>query len=196
MATIYTIGHSNHTYEVFAGLLAGHGIEVLADLRSSPYSRYTPHFDRELLQRSLMDSGVKYVYLGRELGGRPENPSYYDGSGHVLYGRITADPVFAAGIQRLERGIAEFKVAAMCSEEDPAHCHRRLLVGRVLAEHGHQVLHIRGDGSMETDAEVAAISGKELVCSQPALFAELEEDQWKSTVSVSPRKAPESFSTH
>ncbi len=78
----------------------------------------------------------------------------------------------------------------MCGEEDPAHCHRRLLVARVLAEHDHQVLHIRGDGRLETDAEVSTASRKPLVNEQPALFAELDEDQWRSTASVLPKRAP------
>ena len=92
--------------------------------------------------------------------------------------------------------MAEFRVALMCGEEDPAHCHRRLLVARVLIERGHQILHIRGDGRVESDAEVAAESGKSLVNEQPALFAELDEDQWRSTASVLPKKAPASSSKH
>lgn len=194
MSTVYTIGHSSHSFEEFAGLLVGHGIEVVADTRSAPYSRYAPQFDRELLQRSLAESGMKYVFLGGELGGRPKSPAYYDKQGHVLYSRMKTDRAFTAGIERLEHGIADFRVALLCGEEDPAHCHRRLLVGRVLAERGHQLLHIRADGHLQTDAEVAAESGKPLVSGQPALFAELDEDQWRSTASVSPKKAQASSS--
>jgi uncharacterized protein (DUF488 family) len=109
---------------------------------------------------------------------------------------MTKDPAFVSGIERLERGMAAFRVALVCGEEDPAHCHRRLLVARVLVERGHEVLHIRGDGRVETDAEIAAASGKSLVNEQPALFAELDEDQWRSTASVSPKRTPESFSAH
>ena len=92
--------------------------------------------------------------------------------------------------------MARFRVALLCGEEDPAHCHRRLLVGRVLAERGHELLHIRGDGRVQSEAEVAAESGKPLVNEQPALFAELDEDQWRSTASVLPKKAPASSSAH
>ena len=137
---------------------------------------------------------IKYLYLGAELGGRPGNPAYYDDAGRVLYGRLQASPEFEAAIRRLESGIAMFRVALVCGEEDPAHCHRRLLVGRVLVQRGYTMLHIRGDGRIETDAEVASQSGKPLVSDQPALFAELEEDQWRSTASVSPKKAPASSS--
>jgi uncharacterized protein (DUF488 family) len=194
MSTVYTIGHSSHSFEEFLELLTRQKMEVVVDTRSSPYSRFVPQFDRELIQKALAKSGVKYLFLGGELGGRPKNSDYYDAAGHVLYSRITKDAAFISGIERLEHGIAEFKVALMCGEEDPANCHRRLLVGRVLAEHGHQLLHIRGDGRLETDAEVAATSRKPLVNEQPALFAELDEDQWRSTASVLPKRVPASSS--
>lgn len=196
MSTVYTIGHSAHSTEKLAGLLRDHRIDVVVDTRSAPYSRFAPQFDRELLQRSLAGAGFRYLFLGSELGGRPKGEEFYDAQRHVLYGRVTVDRGFAAGIERLERGIADFRVALLCGEEDPAHCHRRLLVGRVLAERGHELLHIRGDGRVQTDADVAAESGKPLVNEQPALFAELDEDQWRSTASVSPRKAPANFSAH
>ena len=196
MGTIYTVGHSAHSAEVFLALVAKHSIQVLVDVRSAPYSRFAPQFDQEILERALKQEGFKYLFLGRELGGRPANKEYYDANGHVLYSRITADPAFVAGIERLERGMPEFRIALMCGEEDPAHCHRRLLVTRVLNERGHQVLHIRGDGRLMSDEDVAGESGKPLVNEQPALFAELDEDQWRSTASVSPKKAPASFSKH
>lgn len=194
MSTVYTIGHSSHSYEEFAQLLVAHAIDVVVDIRSAPYSRYAPQFDREILQRSLAGAGIKYLFLGGELGGRPKSEDYYDSRGHVLYGRMTADRAFLTGIERLERGIAGFRVALMCGEEDPANCHRRLLVGRVLAERGHELLHIRGDGGLQSEERVTAESGKPLASEQPALFAELDEDQWRSTASVSPKRAPASSS--
>jgi len=190
MSTVYTIGHSSHRFETFAGLLAGHGIEVVVDTRSSPYSKFAPQFDKTALRRDLAACGVKYLFLGEELGGRPRGDDYYDASGRVLYGKRTGDALFQSGIERLERGMAQFRVALMCGEEDPAHCHRRLLIGRVLVERGHELLHIRADGRFETELQVAQASRKALVAAQPALFAELDEDQWKSTASVSPKKAP------
>ena len=196
MGTVYTIGHSSHAAEVFSDLLVQHGIQVLVDVRSAPYSRYAPQFDHDLLPRSLNQAGMKYLFLGRELGGRPNKPEYYDADGHVVYSRMTADPAFIEGIERLERGMTEFRIALMCGEEDPAHCHRRLLVTRVLMERGHEVLHIRGDGRVMADEEVSVASGKSLVNEQPALFAELDEDQWRSTASVLPKKAPGNSSKH
>jgi len=194
MGTVYTVGHSNHSWETFAGLLREHRIDVLVDIRSAPHSRYAPQFEYESLKDKLKESGVKYLFLGKELGGRPNDPAYYDTKGRALYGHMKADRAFETGIERLERGMAGFRVVLMCGEEDPAHCHRRLLVGRVLAERGHELLHIRSDGSLQADAQVSAESGKPLVEEQPALFSELDEDQWRSTASVSPKRAPASSS--
>ncbi|MGA2349025.1 MAG: DUF488 domain-containing protein [Terracidiphilus sp.] len=196
MSSFFTIGHSNHDFEVWLGLLRQHAIEVVVDVRSSPYSKYVPQFDKELMQRSLENTEIRYLFLGAELGGRPANPAYYDGKGRVLYGRLCEDENFQAAIVRLESGMERFRVALVCGEEDPAHCHRRLLIGRVLSERGHTMRHIRGDGRLESDETVAEEARKPLVGSQPALFAELDEDQWRSTASVLPKKAPASSSAH
>jgi uncharacterized protein (DUF488 family) len=196
MSSFYTLGHSNHAVETWLALVCQHQVEVVVDTRSSPQSKYVPQFDKELMHRSLEDAGVRYLFLGAELGGRPANPAYYDASGHVLYSRLRGDARFQTAIDRLESGMARFRVALVCGEENPAHCHRRLLIGRVLSERGHTMLHIRGDARLESDAEVAAESGKPLIDDQPALFAELDEDKWRSTASVSPRKAPASSSAH
>ena len=196
MSSFFTIGHSNHEFPAWLALLRRHAVEVVVDTRSSPYSKYVPQFDKELMQRSLEPAGIRYLFLGAELGGRPANPDYYDASGHVLYSRLRDDARFQAGIARLEGGMERYRVALVCGEEDPAHCHRRLLIGRVLIERGHTMQHIRGDGRLESDETVATEAGKPLIGAQPALFAELDEDQWRSTASVLPKKAPQSFSEH
>jgi uncharacterized protein (DUF488 family) len=194
VSTIYTVGHSSHSWEEFAGLLTLNRIEVVVDIRSAPYSRFAPQFDREDLRKKLLEAQIKYLYLGRELGGRPSGEAYYDNDGRVLYGRMISEPAFNSGIERLERGSREYRVAIMCGEEDPAHCHRRLLVGRVLVERSHELLHIRAGGQLQTEEELTSESGKPLANRQAALFAELEEDQWRSTASVSHKKAPANFS--
>jgi uncharacterized protein (DUF488 family) len=196
MSSFFTLGHSNHTMEVWLALVRRHEIEVVVDTRSSPFSKYVPQFDKELMQRSLEEAGIRYLFLGAELGGRPANPAYYDTKGRVLYSRLHDDPGFHAAIGRLETGMERFRIALVCGEEDPAHCHRRLLIGRVLAERGHTMLHIRGDGRLESDHAVAAASGKPLLDAQGELFAEIEEDKWRSTASVLPKKAPASSSAH
>jgi uncharacterized protein (DUF488 family) len=167
VSSFFTLGHSNHTMEAWLALVRQHSIDVVVDTRSSPYSKYVPQFDRELIQRSLEEAGVRYLFLGAELGGRPANPAYYDATGHVLYSRCATMQVFKAAIARLETGIEKFTVALICGEEDPAHCHRRLLIGRVLAERGHTMTHIRGDGRLESDETVAAEAGNRWLTASP-----------------------------
>jgi len=181
MRRFFTVGHSSHAPGHFVGLLQQHGVQVVVDTRSSPYSRYTPQFDREVLRDLLAGAAVRYLYMGDVVGGRPRDETCYDREGHVLYGRVAQQPEFRAGIARLQQGADEFRVALLCSEEDPAHCHRRLLISRVLIAEGAEITHIRGDGTTETDDEVATRSGKLLVEQQPALFGELEEASWRST---------------
>ncbi len=190
---IFTVGHSNHPLETFLGLLRAHSIDVLVDVRSQPYSKFATHFNARDLKAAVEGSGVRYGFFGRELGGRPEGDEFYDAEGHVLYGKVAESPVFLEGLSRLERGIARFRVAMMCSEENPAICHRHLLVGRVLAGRGIAVVHIRGDGRLQTDAELMGEEGGS-DAGQGALFAAEEVTEWKSLRSVSPRRPPSSSS--
>lgn len=185
MRRIYTIGHSSHAPEHFLGLLRQYGIEVLVDTRSAPYSKFSPHFDREALRELVAGAEIRYLFMGDVVGGRPKDKGHYDEQGRVLYGKVGRSAEFLEGVARLERGAADYRVALMCSEEDPAHCHRRLLIGRVLIERGAEVLHIRGDGLLQQEADVVAASGKLLAETQPALFAEIDEARWRSTASVS-----------
>jgi len=187
LRTFFTIGHSSNTAEHFIKLLQQHRIEVLVDTRSAPYSRYSPHFDREALRDAVTAAGMKYLYLGDVVGGRPKDEAHYDEHGRARYAAMGRDEEFLGGIERLERGADEFRLALMCSEEDPTHCHRRLLIGRVLIERGAEVIHIRGNGETQAESLVAAASGKPLVEAQPALFAEMDEDKWRSTASVLPK---------
>src|SRR5450756_1375464 len=181
MRRFLTIGHSSHAAEHFVDLLRGSGIEVLVDTRSYPYSKRVPHFDRESLKELVAEAGVRYLYLGDVVGGRPKDKSFYDAQGRALYGKVAGSAEFLAGIARLEQGADQFCVGLLCTEEDPAHCHRRLLVGRVLMERGAELVHVRGDGTLQDDAAVGADSGKRLSEVQPALFAELDEERWRST---------------
>jgi uncharacterized protein (DUF488 family) len=191
---VFSIGHSNHTAEHFLGLLKAHGIQVVVDTRSQPYSKYATQFDHEALKPALQDAGIRYLYLGRELGGRPEGDEFYDDEGHVLYDLVAATPIFQEGLSRLERGIREYNVALLCAEENPAACHRRLLVGRVLLDHGIQVEHIRGDGRIQSEEEVAAEADPDR--DQLSLFQKAEAEPWKSIPSVLRKKRPNSSPRH
>jgi len=189
--SLFTIGHSNHPLDVFLGLLRSNGIEVLVDVRSSPFSGYTPHFSREEFNPALKSAGVEYLYLGRELGGRPTDERYYDEEGHVLYSRLAKSADFQKAIERLKGGVSKYRVAVLCGEEDPVECHRRLLVGRVMSEVGVDVRHIRGDGRVQTEDELKKLDEERNgSAGQEALFPEPEEKTWRSIRSVLQKKRP------
>ena len=166
-APTWSIGHSNHELPAFVDLVRGAGIAVIADVRSQPYSRFNPQFNREPLRSSLLESGIDYVFLGAELGGRPAEPECYDSDGNVLYGKVAQTDRFRDGLQRLVSGSQRFRVAMMCSEGDPANCHRHLLIARALTEDGAPVVHVLSDGTTITETELAAQHA-----SQPALFGD------------------------
>ena len=145
---IYTLGHSSHPLERFMGLLTVHGITLLADVRSHPYSRWSPQYTKAPLSHGLEAAGIEYVYLGRELGGRPD--------GGVDYRERTLAPDFIDGVERLIALGHRGRVAILCAEEDPSSCHRRRLVTPALLQRGVDVHHIRGDGRVQTEQDLAA----------------------------------------
>ncbi len=152
--TIWTIGHSNHTADRLVELLQGQAIDIVADVRTSPYSRYSTQFNKDQLQRTLESSAIEYLFLGTELGGRPVDPRMYDDDGRVRYDLVSATDAYLGAIERLLRGAAECRIALLCGEEDPISCHRRRLVGRTLRERGVSLAHIRREGAVTTEAEL------------------------------------------
>lgn len=145
---VLTVGHSNHSPEAFLALLARHGVTALGDVRSAPWSRFNPHFNRKALPASLLAGGIAYVWLGRELGGRPDDPACYEDGG-LRYDRLAQTALYRQGIARVLSGAAEHRLALMCAEKDPLHCHRALLVSRSLEDEGLEIAHILADGSLE-----------------------------------------------
>jgi len=145
---VYTIGHSNGTTERLLALLSQHGVTAVADVRSQPYSRFNPQFNRETFAGVLKTSSLDYVYLGQELGARSEDPACYR-DGRAQYGLIARTALFERGIQRLLAGMEKFCVAILCAEKEPLGCHRSILIARSLHERGIRVRHILEDGSLE-----------------------------------------------
>ena len=133
-------------------LLSEHGVNILADVRSAPYSRFNPQFNREPLAVALKRREIEYMYFGRELGGRPNDPACYEG-GRVRYDRIVETARFCDGLIRLTGAARKHRVALMCAEKEPLDCHRTLLVARSLDAQGVDVHHILADGTLETQAD-------------------------------------------
>ena len=150
--TVLTVGHSTHALETFVALLQQHGVTAVADVRSAPYSRFNPQFNREPLAEALGSEAIRYVFLGNALGGRSDAPACYE-DGRIRYDRVAATQSFRSGLARVVQGAARYRIALMCAEKEPLHCHRTLLVARALDEQGVDVAHIHADGRLEPHGE-------------------------------------------
>ncbi len=173
-ATVYTIGHSSHSVEQLIALLRQHSITALADVRSQPYSRLHPQFNREAFKATLQRAGIAYVFLGDELGARSSDPSCYQ-DGRVQYDRIARTEGFRQGLQRVVDGSHTYRVALMCAEKEPLDCHRTILVARHLAARGVPVQHILVDGTLESHPDTVQRLVRELRIAPPDMFRSPEQ---------------------
>ena len=173
MKELFTIGHSNHSLDFFLELLVAHRLSTIADVRSSPYSKYSPHFNKDVLDSVLRNAGINYTFLGRELGAqRSEDDCYIDGQ--AKYDLIAHLPTFQHGLEIVIQGIENYRIALMCAESDPITCHRTILVCRELKKicPDLKTTHILADGTEERqeDSEKRLINLHKL---QPELFGDL-----------------------
>jgi uncharacterized protein (DUF488 family) len=172
---VLSVGHSHHDLPRLVELLRAAAVDAVADVRSSPFSRRLPQFNRPELEAALKAAGVAYVFLGDLLGGRPPQQALYDDEGRVDYRRVRATDFFRRGLERLERAQRKCRVAMLCAEEDPLDCHRGLMIAPALVERRIAPAHLRGDGRIETTAaledRLLAVTGLD------GLFALTEEDR-------------------
>lgn len=152
--TIWTLGHSQRTFDEYVEMLSDHEIKEVVDIRSKPVSRFKPHFNRDRLRAALEEIDVEYRFLGDRLGGMPKAETYYDAEGHTLYALLSREPWFVEAIDEVEGLARKHHVALTCLEEEPERCHRHLLVGKALADRGVDVQHIRHAGYLETQQEL------------------------------------------
>jgi uncharacterized protein (DUF488 family) len=187
---LWTIGHSRAEVARIIDLLAAAGVSQVSDVRSQPYSKIAPQFDRPALDSSLRRAGIHYEFMGDELGGRPREPSAYDAEGYVLYGRVAQLPQFQEGLQTLKHLAAQHRTAVLCSEEDPQGCHRHLLIARVLDADGIAIKHLRHDETVQPYGSMADVRR---ATNLPRLFDE-QDSTWRSTRSVSRNEPPRTSS--
>jgi uncharacterized protein (DUF488 family) len=173
--TLKTLGHAHDPLERFINALKDHQIGLVIDVRSRPWIKRAQHFNREALDPALDEKGIDYLWLGEHLGQRPEGDQFYDGEGYALYEPISQEPWFLKAIGRVEYEAERRRLALVCLEEEPERCHRYHLLGRVLVERGAEVEHIRRDGRIESQSEVAQRLGE----AQTSLLNELNE-VWRS----------------
>jgi uncharacterized protein (DUF488 family) len=149
---IYTVGHSSLSIGDFLGQLQRHQIQVVADVRSAPYSRRYPHFSREGLRKSLTGADIRYLFLGRELGARRDEPQCYV-DGQASYEEIAKLPNFVRGLERILEGAEKYRIALTCAEHDPLTCHRTILICHELRRREVQIQHILRGGALEDQAQ-------------------------------------------
>lgn len=174
MATVFSVGHSTHPVDKFIDLLRSHMVEVVADVRSSPFSRMNPQFNRDDLKKSLKDAEIRYVFLGKELGARSDDPACYVGS-KVSYDLLAQTELFQQGLERVIEGAKTYRLALMCAEKDPLHCHRTILVARELIKRGLDVAHILDNGRLERHSEAMERLMTELKVSGDDMFRSKED---------------------
>jgi len=169
---LYSIGHGHKTVEEFIAELQAYGVEYLVDVRSAPFSKWAPHFNQGYIEHVLNEHGIKYIYMGDSIGGRPLNDSCYDEDGFFDYQRMAAIPQFQEGIQRLIKANDKKCITAvMCSETDPSQCHRSKLIGReLLFEHDIDMQHIISCEKTLSETEVIVALTKGSWSPEPNLF--------------------------
>lgn len=149
---VFSLGHSTHPITKLFELLLQHSITAVADVRSSPYSRTNPHFNRDTLAHALPQQRIAYVFLGKELGARSKDTSCYL-NGKVQYDRLAQTELFRHGLERIKQGSRSYRIALVCAEKDPIDCHRSILIARHLPQEL-AVKHILPDGSLESQEEL------------------------------------------
>ena len=172
--TIYTVGHSTHNIESFVSLLKRHRIDAIADVRSVPYSRWQPQFNREDLSATLKTNGISYVFLGKELGARSNDPACYE-MGKVKYQILARTPLFRSGIERVKDGSQRNMIALMCAEKEPLDCHRTILIARELVKAGADIAHVLENGQVESHNETLNRLCDQLGMKELDLFSTAEE---------------------
>ncbi len=151
---IYTIGYGSRSIAELIELLHAHKIDYLIDVRSAPYSRYKPEFSKAPLANTLEQHGIRYVFMGETLGGRPDDETCYV-NGKVDYEKVKVTESYQRGIERLRNAFSQqYALVLMCSEGKPEACHRCKLIGATLANENIAVLHIDENGEQLTQVQV------------------------------------------
>ena len=151
----FTIGHGNYPIGLFIDSVRGAGIDTIIDVRSSPYSRFNPQFNRKSLEKSLKERAIGYLFMGDRLGGRYSDPGLLFPDGTVDYRKVQETERFKEGIGRLLAIISGNKtIALMCAEKEPERCHRFALISPVLQSNGVAVIHVRPDMKLQANEDL------------------------------------------
>ncbi len=155
---IFTIGHSNHDISKFVSLLKDAEIDVLVDVRTRPYSKHVPHFNKKMIEALLKRNSILYLYMGDRLGGLSSSGS---GRRTLKYHEVSKDEVFLSAIDKLLKIAEKKRVVIMCAERDPNRCHRKHLISQELKKREVEVIHILHDSTevRDEDYEIPTLFG-------------------------------------
>lgn len=155
MKLIYTIGHSSHDNIYFLELLRKYNINCIVDIRSVPFSKYVPHFNKNVIKKFLNFNNINYVYMADEFGSVHEDKNLFNQKGYLDFEIVKHTKSFKDGIVRLNVGIdKQYIISLMCTEKDPLDCHRSIMIAPELVKNEFTVHHILPDGSIETQQEL------------------------------------------
>ncbi len=184
---IYTIGYGNRSADEFIDLLQRYHVGYIIDVRSQPYSRFSPDFAKKALESRLQQQDISYVFMGNLLGGRPEDKTCYV-DGRVDYALVGTKAFYLQGIQRLRTAWEkQLHVALLCAEAKPQECHRSKLIGNTLSEQGITVAHIDETGACKTQQAI----NQTLLGGQPSLFADIPAIELSGKVGRARKKRPQ-----
>lgn len=152
---IYTMGHSNYSFEEFLKRLDMHHIDTVVDIRGTPYSKYNIQYNKERLAYALKDRGYTYIYMGKEFAAKRQNSSLYNEEGYADFEKVVYDADFLHGIERLKKGCKKgYRIVLLGAKQDPTECHRFVLVGRALVKNGFQVHHLLHDYKVSSQEDL------------------------------------------
>lgn len=155
MGELFTIGHSQYSIDYFIGLLNKYGIDYLLDVRSTPYSKYAEQYNKENISRELKSANIKYSFLGKYFGARPQNTELYADEGYLDFERVRGSQDFNKGIENVILGLNQgHKIALMCTEKEPIDCHRAILVARAFEIQMIYAKHILSNGKILTQQQL------------------------------------------
>lgn len=171
---IYTIGYSTFEIDEFIRIIKSHGITAVADVRSSPYSKFKPEFNKKEFQKELKKSDLTYVFLGQELGARVDMPDCYVNN-KVDFKLVAQHAFFLNGITRIRTGMEKYNIVLMCAEKDPITCHRTILICRALRAFKIEILHILENGQIERHSDIEQRLLTLFNLQEPSIFETTEQ---------------------
>ena len=177
---VFTIGHSTHDIDDFIGLLKKHEVNCLIDVRSQPYSRIAPQFNKDRLNSVLKSYNILYAHFEKEFGARHTKPSLLDEDNKVDFDKVREGAEFKQGIQRLRKALnLEYTIALMCSEANPFDCHRFSMISYQLIREDLEVSHILRDGNLRenNDLEKQLLEKYNKKLPQNTLFETVTEER-------------------